>query len=322
MTGKALWTIDVGVAELRQEALPKRKSGEAMVRTLWSGLSRGTERLVFNGLVPPSEYDRMRAPMMAGQFPFPVKYGYAAVGEVVDGPTEVRGATVFCLHPHQDRFTAPAEGLSVVPSFIPPRRAVLTANMETALNALWDSGAGPGDRIVVVGAGVVGLLIARLAARMPGAEVSVIDVDKRRSEVAHALQLAFLPPDKAPHTADVVFHASASPQGLATAIDAAGLEARVVEVSWYGACDVPAPLGGAFHSQRLKLMSTQVGQVSPTRRPRWDYARRRAKAIELLDDPLLDCLITDEVAFDDLPAALPHLLAAGAPGLQTVIRYC
>ena len=321
MTGKALWTVGIGQCELRDEALPARRAGEALVRTLWSGLSRGTERLVLNGQVPKSEYGRMRAPMMAGHFPFPVKYGYAAVGTVEDGPEPLAGRTVFCLHPHQDRFVAPAAMLAVVPPGLPPRRAVLTANMETALNALWDSGAGPGDRIVVVGAGVVGLLIARLSARMPGAEVTVIDVDAHRAGPTQALGLAFCAPEQAPHTADVVFHASASPAGLATAIEAAGLEARVVEVSWYGAGAVPTPLGGAFHSQRLKLMSTQVGQVSPTRRPRWDYARRRAKALDLLDDAALDSLITDEIAFADLPAALSRLLAAGAPGLQTVIRY-
>ena len=321
MTAHALWTTGIGQAELRPAALPAPEPGEALVRTLWSGLSRGTERLVFNGLVPPGEYDRMRAPLMGGDFPFPVKYGYAAVGIVEDGPAEIRGRTVFCLHPHQDRFVAPLGMLAPLPDGLPPRRAIFAANMETALNAIWDSGAGPGDRIVVVGAGVVGLLIARLAARLPGTDVTVVDVDATRSEFALKLGASFATPAEEPRGADVVFHASVTPQGLATAIHAAGFEGTVVEVSWFGDRATPVPLGGAFHSQRLKLISSQVGHVAASRRARWDYARRRDAALALLADPALDVLITEEIAFADLPAALPRLFSPGAPGLQTLVRY-
>lgn len=321
MTARALWITGIGQAELRAAPLAALRAGEALVRTLYSGLSRGTERLVFNGQVPVSEYHRMRAPMMAGDFPFPVKYGYAAVGVVLDGPADLKDRTVFCLHPHQDRFIAPADMLTVVPETVPARRAIFAANMETALNALWDSGAGPGDRIVIVGAGVVGLLIARLAARLPGAEVTVVDVDASRAEVAHALGCGFALPTHAPTGADVVFHASVTPQGLATAIHTAGFEATIVEVSWFGDRATPVPLGGAFHSQRLRLISSQVGQIAPTRRPRWDYARRRATALDLLADLALDHLITEEIAFAALPAALGRVFAPAAPGLQTLVHY-
>lgn len=321
MTAKALWIVKKGVATLRDEPLPPLKAGEALVRTLWSGLSRGTERLVFSALVPPGEYDRMRAPLMGGTFPFPVKYGYAAVGVVEAGPDELLGQHVFCLHPHQDRFVAPLSMLAPLPAGLPARRAIFAANMETALNALWDSGAGPGDRVVVVGAGVVGLLIARLAARLPGADVTVVDIDPNRAGFAAELGASFATPSECPKGADVVFHASVTPQGLGTAINAAGFEGTVVEVSWFGDQPTPVSLGGAFHSQRLKLMSSQVGQISPARRPRWDYARRRDAALSLLDDRALDCLLTEEIDFTDLPAALPRIFAPGAPGLQTIVRY-
>ena len=321
MTAKALWTIAPHRAELRAEPLRRPGADEALVRTLWSGLSRGTERLVYNGLVPPGEYGRMRAPLMAGDFPFPVKYGYAAVGVVEEGPGDLAGRTVFCLHPHQDRFVAPVSMLAVLPDDLPARRAVLAANMETALNGIWDSGAGPGDRIVIVGAGIVGLMVAAIAGRLPGAEVTLVDVDSSRAVAAGAFGVAFAAPDAVPGGADVVIHASATAQGLATALGAAGMEATVIELSWYGQDAVPAPLGDAFHSQRLKLVSSQVGQVAPSRRPRWDYARRRNAALRLLADDRLDTLITEEIAFADLPAALPRLFAPGAPGLQTVIRY-
>jgi threonine dehydrogenase-like Zn-dependent dehydrogenase len=248
-----------------------------------------------------------------------VKYGYCAVGVVEDGPAALTGQTVFALHPHQTRFATPVGFVSPVPDAIPARRAILGANMETALNGLWDSGAGPGDRIAVVGAGIVGLLVAYLAARMPGTSVTLVDVEASRAPVAAALGVAFAatPPDDC----DVVFNTSASPAGLAAAIEAAGLEGTIVEMSWYGEGTQPVPLGGAFHSRRLRLLSSQVGQVSPSRRPRWSHARRMTTALGLLADDRLDALITAEVAFADLPGAIPVLLAPGAPGLATAIRY-
>lgn len=321
----ALWYVAPGVAELRGAPVAAPGSGEARLAMQWSGVSRGTERLVFNGKVPASEHERMRAPMQEGDFPFPVKYGYCAVARVEEGPADLLGKTVFCLHPHQSRFIAPVSRLTVLPDGLPPRRATLAANMETALNALWDSAAGPGDRIVVVGAGLVGLLVAYLAAGLPGADVTVVDLDPSRAAVAEKFGASFVAPgdfhDARGSDADIVFHASASPGGLALALSAGGLEARVVEMSWYGEGVTATPLGGAFHSRRLRLVSSQVGQIAPSRRPRWDYARRLGKALELLADDRLDALITGEVAFRDLPAALPDLLSPQASGLATAVRY-
>jgi threonine dehydrogenase-like Zn-dependent dehydrogenase len=291
---------------------------------LWSGISRGTERLVCQGQVPPSEYERMAAPLQEGAFPFPVKYGYCAVARIEEADeARLVGQTVFCLHPHQSVFTAPVSMLNSVPSAVPARRATLAANMETALNVLWDSGAGPGDRIYVIGAGVLGLLVAYLAARLPGAEVCVVDVQDGRRALVETFGARFMTPVGlgAPGDGDVVIHASASAAGLSAALGAAGLEARVVELSWYGTAEVLAPLGGAFHSQRLQLISSQVGQVSPGHRPRWSYARRLAKALELLSDERLDALITDEIAFEDAPMRLPALLSKQAQGLASVLRY-
>jgi threonine dehydrogenase-like Zn-dependent dehydrogenase len=259
--------------------------------------------------------------MQEGDFPYPVKYGYCAVGIVEDGPRELVGRSVFALHPHQDRFTAPVAELTVIPDDVPPRRAVLAANMETALNGLWDAGAGPGDRVLVVGAGVVGCLIGYLAARLPGAQARLVDIDLSRQEVARHLGCAFSKPLDAPGENDIVFHASASEAGLACALACAGDEATVVEMSWYGDAPVCAPLGLDFHSRRLKLVSSQVAQVAPSRRPRWTRRRRLEKALSLLADARLDALITDEVAFADLPTELPRLFAPAAPGLATAVRY-
>jgi threonine dehydrogenase-like Zn-dependent dehydrogenase len=318
---RSLWYTKKGVAELRAAPLPPPGPGQARVRTLFSGISRGTERLVFSGAVGESEWQRMRGPMQEGAFPFPVKYGYCAVGVVEEGPAEVRGQTVFCLHPHQDYFNAPADALAAVPEAVPARRATLAANMETALNALWDAGAGPGDRIVVVGAGVVGLLLAGLAARLPGAAVTAVDVDKSRRPILEALGANLTAPDHAPGEADIVFHASATAAGLNTAIACAGPEGTVVEMSWYGDKPVTVDLGGAFHSRRLKLISSQVSLVSTGRRLRWDYRRRRTMALSLLAEPALDALVAEEIAFADAPRELPRIFAPGAHGLAPVIRY-
>ncbi len=319
---RALWYAKGGVVEHRTAPLRPPLPNEARVLTRFSGISRGTERLILNGRVPESEWQRMRAPLQEGAFPFPVKYGYCATGVVEDGPPELLGRTVFCLHPHQDTFIAPIDMLVTVPDDVPARRATLAANMETALNAHWDAGSGPGDRIVIVGAGVVGLLVASIAVRLPGTEVTVVDVAEARRGIVESLGAAFALPSAAPGDADVVFHTSASGAGFNTAINCAGMEATVVELSWYGEKDVPAALGGAFHSRRLKLLSSQVGQVAPSHRPRWTYRRRIEAALRLLaDQPALDQLVADEIAFADAVKRLPEVLADDAAGLAPVIAY-
>ena len=318
---RAIWYPRKGVAELRPAPLPHPQPGEALVRTLFSGISRGTERLVFSGAVGQSEWERMRGPNQEGAFSFPIKYGYCATGVVEEGPAALVGRTVFCLHPHQDHFVVPAAALVPLPDGVPAQRGTLAANMETALNAVWDSGAGPGDRIVVVGAGVVGLLVTHLTARLPGSEVTAVDVDEGRGGIVAALGARFARPADVLQDADIVFHTSATGAGLATAINCAGLEVTIVEMSWYGDKRVDVELGGAFHSRRLKLVSSQVGQVAPSRRPRWDYRRRVETAMRQLADPALDSLVAEEIAFEDAPRELPRIFAAGARGLAPVIRY-
>ncbi len=324
---RALWYVKPGVVELRAHALPPPKLDQVQVRTHFSAISRGTERLVLAGDIPDGERERMRAPLQEGTFPFPVKYGYCATGIVELGPSDLIGRRVFCLHPHQDAFNAPSAMAVPVPGEVPLKRATLAANMETALNALWDSAAGPADRIVVVGAGVVGLLVSYLAARLPGADVLVIDALPARRSVVEQLGARFVGADDiaaAPAdqpAADVVFHCSATAPGLSTALALAGTEAAVVELSWYGARSVPIPLGAAFHSQRLRLISSQVGQVAPSRRPRWSHRRRIEAALALLADPSLDPLVAEEIAFDDAPHQLPALLNGPAACLAPVLRY-
>jgi 2-desacetyl-2-hydroxyethyl bacteriochlorophyllide A dehydrogenase len=309
---RACWVEAPGRAGLRQATLAAPGAGEVLVRALHSGISRGTELLVFRGEVPESEYERMRAPFQEGSFPAPLKYGYASVGIVEQGPPALQGQTVFCLYPHQTRYVVPAEAVHPLPEGLPAARAVLAANMETAVNALWDAAPHIGDRIAVVGAGVVGLLAAWLAGRMPGCEVEVIDTNPARRAVAERLGLVFASPQRARPNADLVIHASGNAEGLATALRLAAFEATVLELSWYGRQSVTLPLGEAFHSRRLTLRSSQVGQVALPQRARWSHGRRLALALALLRDPALDALLTDTAPFDELPAVLERL-ASGAP---------
>jgi len=318
---RALWYSGCGHAEIRQEMLAPPGTDEVRVRALHGALSRGTEALVFAGRVPESEFERMRAPFMAGHFPFPVKYGYATVGRIEGGTEGVRGRTVFTLHPHQDLFNVPASAAILLPENLPPQRAVLAANMETALNAVWDAAPGPADRIAIVGAGVVGSLVAYLCGRLPGAEVTLVDVNPARAELARALGVGFAGPEMAKGDCDLVVHASGSGSGLGTALALAGEEATVLEMSWYGDAPVTAPLGGAFHARRLRLLSSQVGRIAPSHRPRWTHARRLAAALALLGDARLDALLAPAITFDNLPRRLPDILDAGSGILCQLITY-
>jgi hypothetical protein len=319
---QALWYADAGRAELRAETLAPLAAESVRVRAMHGALSRGTEALVFAGRVPKSEYKRMRVPFMGGAFPFPVKYGYSIVGRVETGPAELNGRVIFALHPHQTRFDIPAAAAVPLPQGSAPERAVLAANMETALNAVWDAEPHHGDRIAVVGAGVVGALVGHLCRRtIPEVEVTLIDINPVRAEVAHALGLRFATPDAAPTECDLVVHASATAGGLATALNLARDEAIVLELSWYGADDVPVPLGGAFHSRRLKLISSQVGKVAPSHRASWTHRARLEAALAYTGDPRLDVLIARPIAFADLPARLPQILAPGSGILCQRIDY-
>lgn len=319
MRARAFWVIAPGRGEIREETLPTPAMDEVLVRTIASGISRGTERLVFEGHVPPSQWRSMRAPMQAGEFSFPVKYGYAAVGTLADS------RRVFCLHPHQDLFLAPRSMCIPVPEGVPSRRAVLGANMETALNILWDAQPLAGERVMVIGAGVVGLLAAWLLRRIPGTTVTVVDTDPARRTTADLLGLEFALPHDAPREQELIVHASATEAGLSQALECAAFEARILEASWYGDRKVSLPLGEAFHVKRLRLLSTQVGAVSPSMRGRRTHAERMALALSLLANPVLDALCGPTIPFAELPRQMAKILAPGRAGevapLCPVVTY-
>ena len=324
-TARQFWVRAPGQGEIVTSALAPRQGDEALVRALYSGISRGTEALVFRGEVPVSQRQAMRAPFQEGEFPGPVKYGYSSVGEVLEAPPgserALTGRKVFCLYPHQDLYTVAVGQLLALPDDVPPARAVLAANMETAVNAVWDSTPSAGDTVVVIGAGVVGLLVAWLTAQIPGTRVTVVDPDPSKEPVARELGLVFRDRPPPEVDADLVVHASGSPEGLRDALSVAAVETKVVELSWYGSRAVTLPLGEAFHSRRLTIRSSQVGRIPPERAGRWSHSRRRALALELLVDPRLDLLFSGESEFDTLPQVMARLSADGRGVLCHRIRY-
>lgn len=321
LEARAFWITGPRRGEIRTEQLPAPGPTDVLIRTLYTGISRGTEELVYANRVPVSEYSRMRAPFQVGDFPAPVKYGYANVGRVEQGPRALLGRQAFCLFPHQTRYVVPASAIYALPDDVPAPRAVLAANLETAVNGIWDARPGIGDRIAVVGAGTVGCLAAWLARRIIGCDVELIDVNPDKEAAAHALGVAFRLPSGATGSADVVLHASGSSAGLAMALALAAYEARVVELSWHGAGDVGVPLGAAFHSRRLKLVSSQVGGIPAVQQSRWSVARRMALVLRLLTDAALDALVTGESSFDELPGTMARLAAAPAAELCHRIRF-
>lgn len=318
---RAFWTVAPGVGEIRRETLPAPGPGDVVVRALYSGISRGTEALVFQGRVPPSEYQRMRAPFQAGDWPGAVKYGYANVGTVEKGPADLMGCAVFALFPHQSRYVLPAAGVHPLPAGVPASRAVLAANMETAINGVWDAEPRQTDRVTVIGGGAVGCLVAYVAARTVGCEVELVDQNPAREPIARALGVRFALPEQAAPGAPIVIHASGSPAGLERALELAAFEGAIVEMSWYGNRRVPLPLGEAFHSGRLTIKSSQVGHIARPQRGRYDHRARMQMALSLLADPALDVLITGESLFDDLPQVMTQLAGGGAEGICHRIRY-
>ncbi len=321
LSALAYWLREPGAGEIRSVPLPDPGPDEVLVRTLRTGVSRGTETVVFQGRVPPSQYRAMRAPFQEGRFPGPVKYGYLNVGVVEVGPPALQGRTVFCLYPHQTAYVVPARAVVVVPEGVPPSRAVLAGTVETAVNALWDAAPLVGDRVAVVGAGMVGCCVARLLSRFPGVRVTLVDIDESRADIAKALDVDFALPDDAVAGCDLVVHASATSAGLQRSIDLLAPEGSVLDLSWYGDTEVTLELGGAFHAGRLSIRASQVGRVAPARRANRTTTDRLELALDLLHDDAFDALITGSSCFDELPHVMADIASGTTPAVCHTITY-
>ncbi|MEO0332924.1 MAG: zinc-binding alcohol dehydrogenase [Bacteroidota bacterium] len=315
----ALWHLSSKESKIQTQPLSPLQAGECRIEAIFSLVSSGTETLVATGRVPAELHKSMQVPYQEGDFSFPVKYGYSLVGKVVEGKTELIGKHVHLLHPHQSQCVVDTQNITVIPEEVPPQRAVLASNLETALNAIWDAHVSAGDRVLVVGMGLIGSLVAQLVDQFPATQVSVADTDNVRREFAQQQGFSLYEPSDT--SFDIAFHTSGSSAGLQTCVDAVGYEGRIVELSWYGTQPVKVKLGGSFHQQRKQIISSQVSQLPPHQQSRWDYGRRKQTVLDLLKDDVWDNFLTATVDFTDTPALFDKLRQGDRSELSWSIHY-
>lgn len=323
LEARALWFAASREAELRNETVPPPGPREVRVRSIASAISHGTEMLAYRGQIPPDL--PLDLPTFSGSFAFPLKYGYATVGGVLDVGERVTDLApedaVFVHHPHQEVFVVPADMPIRLPDSIDPMLCVFAANLETALNIVHDAPVRLGETGLVFGMGVVGLLVARLL-KLAGAKVMVVEPVAARRDLAAAagVEAALDPGEGLPERvresnggrlADVAVEVSGAGSALQSAIDCVETEGTVVVASWYGTKPVSLSLGGNFHRGRVRLRSSQVGRLNPELAPRWDFARRMEAVMELLPRLGLEDLISHRFDFGDAPEA--YRLLDGEP---------
>jgi 2-desacetyl-2-hydroxyethyl bacteriochlorophyllide A dehydrogenase len=323
---RSVWFPGVRQVELRSEPLAPLGPADVQIRAIASAISHGTEMLVFRGQVPDGlELD---LPTLQGSFAFPIKYGYASVGCVVDsGPdvqTLARGDVVFVLHPHQTEYVVPASMPIRLPPGLAPTLGVFTANVETAVNVVLDAAPRLGERVVVFGQGVVGLLITQLLRRTGISDVVVIDpVERRRQLALHLGADAALSPDDdtAGQDFDLAIEASGNINALDQALASVAFGGTVVVSSWYGTKRVPLLLGGPFHRRRLRILSSQVGTIDSALQPRWSSQRRMALVRELLPRLELEPLISHRIPFEEAASAYRLVDEHADQTTQVILTY-
>ncbi len=333
----SIWFTSTRTVELRASSAPAPGRGEVRIEALFSGISHGSEMMVYRGEVPAGLAADSTLPTLQGSFSFPVKYGYASVGRVVDaggGVNELaEGDLVFAFNPHETCYTVPATVVIRLPQELDPRIGVFAANVETAVNSLLDAAPRLGERVVVIGQGVVGLLITQLARRAGASLVITSDLYEKRRQLSRSAG-ADLVVDPAAESlaehvsaltggvgADVVIEASGQPSALDDAVAAAAHEGRVVVVSWYGTKRVELALGSGFHRKRLTLKSSQVSNLDPSLTPRWNVLRRRELAVRYLGELCLDDLISHVLPFDRAAEAYRLIDQRPAEVIQVVLDY-
>lgn len=309
-SSRQYWTEAAHTGALREVPVPQPAPGELLIETLHSGISRGTESLVHRGEVPAAITELMQAPFQLGALPFPVSHGYLNVGVVRQGRSELIGQTVFTLAGHREHVVVPEAAAHVLPEGCPPQRALFAGIGEVGLNGLWEGPVMIGDRVAVVGGGLIGLTTALLASKMALQRLQVVEVDAERRTFIRDLGLDAVAPEQADLDNDVVLHSSSSSAGLATSLRLAGDDAVIVEQSWYGTGDQQVPLGADFHARRLRIVATQVGQVPGPRRMRRTRGQRLATALSMLDSRF-DRLISGRSPLAQLPDVMQDV-ATGA----------
>ncbi len=314
MLSKALWHIDKEFSEWKSTPLEEAAPGSIKINTNFSMISTGTERLVAKCEVPASIQAEMSVPYMKGDFDLPVKFGYACGGQAQDGKH------YHYMHPHQDICIVNKEALFCLDNGLPPFKIPLVSNMETVLNAIWDSEYAESDKIAVCGFGNVGSLLANTLRLYAQKEAAIIEKEDWKKQKAQDMGWDVSSKEDARY--DIIFHTTGSAAGLQYCIDHLNEEGKVIELSWYGTKKVNLRLGEDFHYKRLSIKSSQVGKISPTVRDEIDYKKRKEIAADLLLDTSYDKLVTNIVAWEDVPLLFKDIRNNEMPnGLIWLIKY-
>jgi NADPH:quinone reductase-like Zn-dependent oxidoreductase len=293
MKAKELWFNSPGKVGFKLVNVDDPKNDEVLVKAVCSLISSGTERLVSGGNIPAKIYDQMKVPYMQGDFSFPFTYGYSLVGEIFKGKKSLPGKYVHLLHPHKEIALVKMNDVYILPEGFNLQTATLASNMETAVNAVWDSGVSIGDKVIIVGFGIIGALIAGVLKSMKHIHISIHESNPERASIARKLGFE-VPGEIQNNYFDIAFNTSASEHGLQVCIDSVGFEGKVTELSWYGEGKVNINLGGDFHSMRKVIIASQVSSIPAQMTGRWDFSRRKKLVFEILKDdyysllPMLD----------------------------------
>lgn len=313
-SSRSLWHIDAGHSEIRSQNLDPLP-GQILLQSLYSLISLGTEKTIALGGVPGNVYDKMKVPYMEGSFSLPVKYGYSLVARSEEGQC------YHLMHPHQDLVSVNPESLTPVPPGIPPSRAVLVSNMETALTAYWDAGPLKDEKIMIAGFGLIGALTALLLRLKGFQDITVYEPDATRTGLARRLGFHTGDPGFDPGPFDLAFHSSGNASGLQHCLEVMGPEGRILELSWYGRQKITLGLGEHFHINRLRIIASQVSSIPRNLQGAWNFAKRKQEVLSLLADPCWDRLEIEEVPFETSPAVFYKIRHSQTKGLTYILKY-
>jgi threonine dehydrogenase-like Zn-dependent dehydrogenase len=322
MRSHALWHRSASESEIITGDIRKEEGKELLVESFFSLVSIGTERTVALGMVPPEIREQMKVPYMEGSFSFPCKYGYSLVGKIIRGPAGLKNRFVHLMHPHQDMAWVHPSSVFPLPDGIPPRRAVLAGNMETAVNALWDSEISVGDSVLIAGFGIVGALIALLASCIPGVAIVVLETNEKRRSLAAKLGFDLFENFRTGNTPfDAALNTTGDENALQICIDNTGFESQVTEVSFYGTKAVSVRMGGNFHISRKRIAVSQVSNLPLKKLARWDHLRRKQLVYNLLKDNRFDCLVENAVPFHDAPVLFKLIRSNAMHEISVLLTY-
>ncbi|MEM1137565.1 MAG: zinc-binding alcohol dehydrogenase [Bacteroidota bacterium] len=318
-TLKELWH-NLSHSWLVEKNLTQVTENEVAIESMYSLVSLGTERTITTQLLTKEIAARMVVPYMRGTFQNEFTYGYSLVGRIIDGEKDLIGKVIHVMHPHQNYAVVKTQDIFFIPEQMNPKLATLVSNMETAVNAIWDANVEIGDKVLVIGYGTVGALTALIASKIPGIDISILEINQNRfnAAVEQGFKVSSILENK---DFDIVFNTSGNAEMLQKAISVTKSEGRIIEMSWYGAKSITINFGADFHYGRKQLISSQVSQIPNRKLKNWTYHSRKKLVFKLLQELNPHYLINCEVHFSETPKFYNDLRRHETSGLGVVIKY-